>query len=111
MLGGGLVEDDDGVGLRVGSQGAVGDSPADGLTQVVVVDFQRNSFGTDIAIMRIMTTLVIFILIFSLIIHVLSNIVIFDDEFLSKFLDTYLYICIFFIHIILFFDMFGQILQ
>ena len=106
LLGGGLVEDDDGAGLVVGSQGAIGDSPADGVTQVVVVDFQGNCFGTDTAILRILPALVIFILIFTIIVHVLSNIVVFDDEFLSEFFDAYFYIFKFFILLVLFSDMF-----
>ena len=101
-----MVEDYDGVGLVVGSQGAVGYGPADGLTQVIVVDFQGNSFGTNAAIVRIVAALVIFIFIFPLTVHVLSNVVVFDDEFLSEFFDAYLYIFIFFIHLVLLFDMF-----
>ena len=87
-----MVEDDDGVGLVVGSQGAVGYGPTDGMTQVVVVDFQGDGFGTDTAILRIVAALVIFIFIFTIIVHVLSNIVVFDDEFLSEFFDAYFYI-------------------
>ena len=92
LLGGGLVEDDDGAGLVVGSQGAIGDSPTDGVTQVVVVDFQGNGSSTNTAVLRIMAALVIFIFIFTIIVHVLSNIVVFDDEFLSEFFDAYFYI-------------------